>query len=137
MKKILLAALIASTAACSQLNGVTDMMSSDSLVGKWDISSINNEAVNEDSKAYIEFGKDGKVHGNSSCNNFTGGFDIAKMGLDFGPIAGTRKLCDNAANLQETKLLQALPKVSDYGIEDGGLVLKDAEGNTLVKAQRQ
>jgi heat shock protein HslJ len=134
MKKLILAGIIASTAACSQIEG---LMSADSLVGKWDIESINDQAVTDNSKAFIEFGEDGKIHGNSSCNNFTGGFDLEKMGLSFGPIAGTRKLCDNAANLQETQLLQTLPNVSGYGIEDGGLVLKDADGNAVVKASRQ
>lgn len=104
---------------------------------EWRIETINGQPVVEGSKATLRFGADGRLSGNSSCNNLMGGFTVDGQTLSIPQPAGTMMFCEPAAVMkQEAALLAALPQVRQYSIEGDLLTLGTADGGRIT-ARRQ
>jgi heat shock protein HslJ len=95
----------------------------------WSLVDLDGAAPVADAVPTMEFGEDGTVSGNASCNQYNAEVTIDGSDLSFGPVAMTRMMCpDPAAAEQETAFTIALEGVSSYTIDsDGRLVL---EGDT-------
>ncbi len=116
------------------------------LVGEWEVTAIDGTAVLERAVPTIDFGADGTVAGNASCNNFSTTYGVRDDVVTFGPaIATTRKACVPEISDQEAAMLTVLDQITDLpGVKDPGasfviandeLVLTTRDGATL-KARR-
>jgi heat shock protein HslJ len=95
-----------------------------SLAGtKWRLADLAGTPVAEGIEATLEFGADGGVSGNASCNNFRGAATITGDAITFGPLATTRKMCDQPTMAQETAYLAALGEALRYEMEESALLL--------------
>lgn len=104
---------------------------------EWRIETISGQPVVDGSKAVIRFGADGRISGNSSCNNLMGGFTVDGQALSIGQPAGTMMFCEPPAVMkQEAALLALLPQVQRYAIDGDVLTLTTAGGGTIT-ARRQ
>ena len=108
----------------------------------WTATGINNGKQAVVSAAGVEqvtlvFGTDGTVSGVSACNNYTGSYTTTDPdGLTFGPLASTKKLCEDSLNQIEQEYLAALANVMTYQLEGSTLTLRDASGATQVAFQQ-
>jgi len=108
----------------------------------WTATGINNGKQAVVSAAGVEqvtlvFGTDGTVSGVSACNNYTGSYTTTDPdGLTFGPLASTKKLCEDSLNQIEQEYLAALANVTTYQLEGSTLTLRDASGATQVTFQQ-
>lgn len=110
------------------------------LVGpEWMIEDIDGKGVIDDSPASIEFMADGKLAGNASCNRMMGSFEKGEAEGEVSlEVAGTtRMMCPEALMNQENSLLEMLPKVTSYTIDDTAtLHLKTDDGKTITARRR-
>ena len=107
------------------------------LIGQWHIESIGDRPVIDRSPAAIEFTNEGRAGGNASCNRFTGAYTLSGSELSFGPLAATKMMCPDALMNQEIRFLATLDRVAAVQIQQGLLILRDANGKTVITASRQ
>lgn len=132
------AALMALMASCN----TTKSMSVSELGGRWEITSVNGNAVEMTAPdAEIPFlGFDtasGRVSGNAGCNSIMGGFTAvpSEGKISFDKIASTRMMCPDMTF--EQSVLQALDKVTGYKNEGSGrMVLLGADGKGLISLSK-
>jgi acid phosphatase (class A) len=75
-----------------------------------------------------------KAFGNSSCNRYTGAVTLgSKEAIQFGPAASTRMACPGNADQQEASYFKALQSVTAYHLNNGSLILLDAEYNKVLE----
>ncbi len=103
------------------------------LVGTpWNVTQYNNgkqATVSPvlDSTITLEFGADGTVSGNATCNSYNGSFTTDGDSLSIGQLATTRMACaSDELNTQEAQYLTALQNAATFEIQDGTLVIRDA-----------
>jgi heat shock protein HslJ len=84
--------------------------------------------------ATATFSADGTVSGNAGCNQYSGSYEQSGSSLSVAQLAMTRKLCiaDDAMKV-ENAFSGAFVLVSSWDVNDGNLVLKDHNGNTVIK----
>jgi heat shock protein HslJ len=76
------------------------------------------------------------VSGVSACNNYNGPYTVtAQGGLQFGPLATTRKACEPPIAAVETAYLAALERVDAYAVDGDQLVLS-AGGTEVLRFDR-
>ena len=94
----------------------------------WTLVDLDGAAPVADAVPTMEFGEDGTVSGNASCNQYSGEVTIDGSDLSFGPLAMTRMMCaDPAAAEQETAFTIALESVSSYTIDSEGRLVLEGE----------
>lgn len=130
---VLLLALLAVT---SFANATEMNMTGFELTGtEWWAEDIDGKGVIDMSHTTLQFPEQGGVAGDTGCNRYRGSAEISGTSISFGPMAGTRKACAPSLMDQEMKFYQAVAKVMSWEIADTGLLhLKDADGNTLIRA---
>jgi heat shock protein HslJ len=150
----LLIALLALAAACGtgpadepagEAEGAPDAaMSTDTstdpadLLGTWTFERVRDRPVVDRSPAHVVFDAEGGVAGSASCNRMTGSYTVEGGTLTLSPLAVTRRMCVAEALMeQEARVLEALEEVAGWRIEQGLLVLTDADGQPLFRASRQ
>lgn len=99
---------------------------------EWRVEAINGQPVAAGSKAMLLFGTDGRLSGNSSCNNIVGGFTVNGQTLSISKPGGTRMACEPALMKQEGVLLEMLPAITRYAIEGDVLTLSTADGRAIT-----
>lgn len=84
--------------------------------------------------ATATFSADGMVSGNAGCNQYSGSYEQSGSSLGVAQLAMTRKFCveDNAMEI-ENAFSGAFVLVSSWAMINGYLVLKDHNGNTVIK----
>jgi len=103
---------------------------------EWIIDDIAGASVVKGSRVSLEFGPEGHVSGNSSCNRYTTQYTLSGEGLTIAKGAGTRMMCDPPLMEQERTFLDALSTVNAFDLAaDGALVLTTADGRT-IRARR-
>lgn len=109
----------------------------DLLVGiEWFVEDIANEGIIDSSKVTINFNREGKIFGTSSCNSYNSSYEITGESLMFTPPVGTLKACPPAIMMQERKFLDLLVKVNRYDIDGfGALILTTDDGKTIIARQ--
>lgn len=104
---------------------------------EWRVEHIAGGGVIDASHTTVQFPEPGRVAGDSGCNRYTGAVTLVGSRLAFGPLAGTRRACAPALMDQEQKFYKAMGQVVAWELADSGLMhLKDAAGNTLIRAAR-
>ncbi len=109
----------------------------DLLVGvEWVVEDIASEGIIDNSKVTINFNRDGKLYGTSSCNSYSSSYEITGESLMFTPPVGTLKACPSAIMMQERQFLDLLVKVNRYDIDGfGALILTTDDGKTITARQ--
>lgn len=89
----------------------------------WRLTDLGGTPALQEREATLEFPEPGKIAGHGSCNRFAGPAEITEDRLQVGRIAATRRACDEATTVQETKYLQALQDAERFAIEGAELVV--------------
>lgn len=107
-----------------------------SLVGtEWWVEDIDQAGVVDRVHTTIAFPEEGRVAGDGGCNRYMGSVEIEADRISFGNLAATMKMCPAAVMNQEQRFHQAAARVVRWEISDTGLLhLRDAEGNTVIRA---
>jgi heat shock protein HslJ len=104
----------------------------------WKVTSFNNDrhavvGVIGDSKLTMTF-KDGKVAGSAGCNNFHGAYSTDGNRVSIGPLATTRRACEESLMTQEKQFLAALTSAVTWSIEGNVLDMHRADGERAIWA---
>jgi len=101
------------------------------LTGSYLIENLNGDSVSDE--LTIDFDSNtNKVSGFSGCNTFFGNFTTENNALSIGPLASTKKLCQDESNAIESKMLKALSKVDAFEFKDNKLQLKNGDKVVIV-----
>lgn len=109
----------------------------------WNITSFNNGnqavvGIIADTTPTITFGDDGTVSGNSSCNTFSGSYNLNldDSTINIGPLASTLRECIEPEGVmtQEQSILTALESVSTWSIRGSNLSLRTADDQLSIVA---
>jgi heat shock protein HslJ len=105
--------------------------------GGWTVAAINTGdaivSVLEGIRLTATFGANGRVSGNTGCNQYSATYTLEGFSLKIGPAVSTRRACSSEeANRQETAFLRALEGVNGFRITGDRLELYGPDGQTLV-----
>jgi heat shock protein HslJ len=107
------------------------------ILGEWIIEQARSAPITDKRNARLNFGADGSLSGNASCNALTTRYTLTGEALKLGAIATTRKACNEALLEQEDRVLTALERASRVAVPPHGfLTLWDADGAVLMRASR-
>ncbi len=95
----------------------------------WQLRSISGQDVPAGITANAVFAEDFRIAGNAGCNQYSGDYSIDQAAIAIGPLAATRKLCDQAAMDVENAFLNGLEQVSTLDISGQTLTLSSADGS--------
>jgi heat shock protein HslJ len=107
-----------------------------SLVGTdWDLRAVGaDESVSSVvTSATLLLADDGTASGSAGCNTFHGTYQTSGNALTFGPLATTRKLCEDDVMSLEHAYLTALGNAATYSITGTVLAIDDASGKLLLE----
>lgn len=110
------------------------------VVGRWTVTGLNDgrEAVvssEETNRLVVEFAADGTVTGSGGCNQLSGGYRTSGAdGIAIGPLASTKKACDDGTEALDTQLTTALEASTTWEIRGDSLTLRNAAGATQLTA---
>lgn len=94
------------------------------LSGTWELDYISGpriafEGLYPNRKPTITFNiQDGKINGNSSCNNYNATFKTNDHQISFGPIMSTKMACEGNG---EATFFSTLEKVNSYDVNENTL----------------
>ena len=104
----------------------------------WKVTSFNNNrhavvGVIGTSSITMSF-KDGQVSGSAGCNNFHGTYATEGSKVQFGPLATTRRACEEPLMTQEREFLAALASAVTWSIDGNVLDMHRADGERAIWA---
>ena len=105
---------------------------------EWKVTSFNNGrhavvGVAGDARLTISFG-DGKISGDAGCNTFHGTYTSSDGGIEVGPLATTRRACEETLMTQEREFLAALASAVKWSIDGNVLDMHRADGERAIWA---
>lgn len=105
---------------------------------KWKVTSFNNGrqavvGVIGQARLAISF-DDGKVSGDAGCNTFHGTYTSRDGGIEIGPLATTRRACEEPLMTQEREFLAALASTVKWSIDGNVLDMHRADGERTIWA---
>lgn len=116
---------------CSVVNDAATALSLQGV--EWVVEDIGGGGVIDNSRATLNFGKDGKLTGRASCNNYTAAYTWSGNSLSIGQGASTMMACAAALMDQERRFVDILQGVQRYEFSDtGALVLVDGQGRKVT-----
>ncbi|MDX1804012.1 MAG: META domain-containing protein [Alcanivorax sp.] len=112
-------------ASCTQVNA--------SLTNSyWQLAYLGQTPINGDRRpAHLVLQDDGKLHGNTGCNNLNGHFQHQDDQLTFSGLATTRMACNGSGN-HEAAFLQALRETVRAEIDGQLLTLFNKQGKPVA-----
>lgn len=123
-------ALIFGLAACSGAAPSTDLKDT-----SWVLVEISGQPVVAGSSPTLSFEEE-QAGGNGSCNSFGGEYTLDNGKLTFGPLVSTMMYCEETME-QESAYLVALQSAAAYQMEDGHLLILDADGVVVLAFEPQ
>lgn len=107
------------------------------VLGLWLIEQARSAPLIDKRSARLDFGPDGTLSGNGSCNKLSARYTLEGNKLSIGPIVTTRMACPEALLEQEDRVLTALERAARAAVPPHGfLTLWDANGSVLLRASR-
>ena len=105
---------------------------------EWKVTSFNNGrhavvGVLGEPGLTLSF-RDGKVAGSAGCNQFHGTYSTEGSRLLLGPLATTRRACEEKLMTQEREFLAALASAVTWSIEGNVLDMHRADGERAIWA---
>ncbi len=103
------------------------------LGAEWQIENVDGGGVIDNSHATLLFLPEGRLAGSATCNRIIGSYKSSGKSLTIEPAGTTMMACPEALMNQERKLLDLLPKITQFRIDGtGALVLNTIDGRTIV-----
>lgn len=104
------------------------------LIGpEWIVEDLAGHGVIDNARATLQFGADGQVTGDTSCNRYFASYRVAGAKLEIEKAGVTRRACAPAVMDQEQRFLGLFNAVNSYRIDEtGALVLVTAAGTTIT-----
>jgi heat shock protein HslJ len=103
-----------------------------SLIGTiWAAATIDGQMVTDDSGIVVGI-SEGRIGGFAGCNTYSGPYSVEGNQVSIGPLASTRKACENELMDQEQTYLTNLEQANSYSIENEELHLLDESGTTTL-----
>ena len=104
----------------------------------WKVTGFNNNrhavvGVLGESSITMSF-KDGQVAGSAGCNRFHGSYSTEGSKLTIGPLATTRRACEEPLMTQEREFLAALASAVTWSIDGNVLDMHRADGERAIWA---
>ncbi|MBX3514137.1 MAG: META domain-containing protein [Xanthobacteraceae bacterium] len=106
------------------------------LAGNWRVTEIKGRATNATVPTTFNFMENGRAAGSAGCNRYRAQMTLKDDELSFGIVASTEMMCAPAQMAQETAFLAQLPAIRGWRIENGKLLLLDAQNNVVLRAER-
>ena len=108
------------------------------LHGEWLIEGISGKPIIAKSQPTFNFGDDGQISGNGSCNRYFGPYTLSGEGLKISDLASSMMFCEQPLVDQEALLLKSLSETSRFEIKAGGvLVLLGSRDCVSVLGRRE
>ncbi len=135
---LLLFGFLLLASACTAGHNTNPLNKSQSLKATaWSVDDIAGKGVVDMSHTTIEFTDDGRIAGDTGCNRYFGGVELAEGTIKVGILAGTRKACIPALMDQERSFYQAIDEITSWEIAETGLLhLSNADGVDQLTASR-
>ena len=103
------------------------------LGAEWQIENVDGGGVIDNSHATLLFLRDGRLAGSATCNRIIGSYKSSGQTLSIEPAGTTMMACPQALMNQERKLLDLLPKITQFRMDGtGALVLSTGDGRMIV-----
>lgn len=136
MKKTLFAAFAACTALCScYTNKTTGSDITIDLHGQWTIVKACGISTDKAERTpFINFTDSGTVNGHAAVNNFFGNYTAKGDSLSFGKM-GMTMMAGPDMDI-ETAIVQALNDSKTITLQGDTLLIKNAEGKTVMNLLR-
>ena len=107
------------------------------VYGLWRVDQARTEPILDRSRARLDFGRDGTLTGNTSCNTLRASYTLDGDKLKIGTIVATRAACAQPLMEQEDRILSALEIAATARVRpDGLLELREVEGRGVLRATR-
>jgi heat shock protein HslJ len=107
------------------------------VAGLWRVDQARTEPILDRSKARLDFGSDGVLTGNGSCNTLRASYTLTGSDIKIGPVTTTRMACGTLQMEQEDRILQALENAATAKVRSDGLLeLRDADGRGVLRGTR-
>lgn len=108
------------------------------LIGaEWVIEDIAGHGVIDNSPASLKFLASGRLVGHASCNRLIGSYTRKDDTLSMEPAGTTMMACPEAVMNQERRLLELLPRITSYAIDDTGALVLKTEASQSITARRR
>ena len=108
----------------------------------WNVTGYNNGkggvvSIAAGTSLTLEFDAagTGTVSGSAGCNRYQGTYTSTDGAVEFGPLAATRRICQDDVMEQERLFLEALPRGTKIRFEARQLELRDEDGALQVAAR--
>lgn len=95
---------------------------------QWHLVEIDGNRFN--ARATVIFPEPGKIAGQAPCNTFSGTVTAPYPWFETGPLAATRKACDDLA--AETRFFQALEEMAFSEVSGKAMILSNDKGREMV-----
>lgn len=107
--------------------------------GRWLAEDILGGGVIDNVETVLVIATGGGISGSGGCNAISGTAKIMGDGIEFGPVATTRKACVPAVGDQEQKFLKALEMAREWRYAPDGdkLTLLDKDGGAVMVLARK
>ena len=102
---------------------------------EWMVARIDDAPLYQDSKITLNFGDDGRISGNASCNSYTGSFKLQNGRLTTGPMALTRRGCMVPLMDQEMSFVTLFEDNPTVKLDDDGVLTIVTEGGRVLIAR--
>ena len=104
---------------------------------EWVPVEIEGVPASEVTGAFVQFGVDGRLSGNSGCNRFTGTYliDGETLRISSG-IAMTRMACPPSVMEEEARLVQALEAARGFSRNGIELDVTGEDGSTVLRMRQ-
>ena len=123
MKKYLLILFI----ICLMVSACASKENTRSLVGSWRLTAYgpvdSTTPAVPDVDAFLIFGEDGTLAGNTGCNELGGDYTVEGDQITFGQIVSTRIACPDLQMAQEEAMLRVLMETASFNIEGDTLTI--------------
>jgi heat shock protein HslJ len=124
-----LALVMASCATTTEPSGPAPALSGT----RWFVTRIDGKPPLHDVPLMADFTVEGRINGDSGCNNFSGPYVQTGSTVQIGELLSTRRACvDSAVQHQESRLLDILQGASMARLVKGELHLNTDQGSLVL-----
>lgn len=132
-----MAALTAGLLLASCVTTGDEQPGSAALLGQeWVVEDIAGRGVIDDARATLVFGLDGRLSGDTSCNQYFADYEVTGANLRIGNAGVTKRACAPAVMDQERRFLDVFNAVSSYRIDTTGTLVLSTPAGATVTARR-
>lgn len=124
--------------SCDETKKVIDVAGNVQLSGKYNITEIGGNTIEENAPHISFFALDKTIRGNTGCNSFFGNYTLDLYALSFNEIGSTEMACDQPIMDVENAFFNALSNAGSYDIQDKVLTLySKTDRAVLLKAAKE